>query len=314
MEKSAWAAGPHHILTSCEAHVVIYSQAAYATNMSDPTPSDTSFALDVATPKRRTYGLLNWMGLRTLYVKEVRRFMKVAPQTILAPIISNLLFMTVFVLAFAQTRGIGEGTATDNFVVFLAPGLVMLGILNNASANSSSSIMTGKMMGSINDVLMTPLSYIELALGYIGGAATRGILVAVVTAIALSIFFTPLFPVKLWAVLYFGISAAVMLGMVGVLSGIWAEKFDQLAVVNQFIILPLSYLSGTFYKIEILPPLFQKISLCNPLFYLIDGFRYGFLGEADGNVIIGVALTAAINIALFITVLAVLKRGWRIKS
>lgn len=282
--------------------------------MSSDTTSKTTLALEAATPQRRTYGLLNWMGLRTLYIKEVRRFMKVAPQTILAPIISNLLFMTVFVLAFAQTRGIGEGAATDNFIVFLAPGLVMLGILNNASANSSSSIMTGKMMGSINDVLMTPLSYIELALGYIGGAATRGILVAVVTAIAISIFFTPLWPVQLWAVLYFGISAAVMLGMIGVLSGIWAEKFDQLAVVNQFIILPLSYLSGTFYKIEILPPLFQKISFCNPLFYLIDGFRYGFLGEADGNVMIGVALTAAINIALFITVLSALKRGWRIKS
>ena len=267
-----------------------------------------------AAPQARSYGLINWMGLRTLYSKEVRRFWKVAPQTILAPIISNLLFMTVFVLAFAQTRGIGEGSATDNFVVFLAPGLVMLGILNNASANSSSSIMTGKMMGSINDVLMTPLSYFELALGYIGGAATRGILVAFATALALSIFFTPLIPVKLWAVLYFGISAAVMLGMIGILSGVWAEKFDQLAVVNQFIILPLSYLSGTFYHIDILPPLFYKISLFNPLFYLIDGFRYGFLGEADGNVMIGVILTATINILLFMTVLTVLKRGWRIKS
>jgi len=240
--------------------------------------------------------------------------MKILPQTILAPIISNLLFMIVFVLAFAQTRGIGEGTATDEFVVFLAPGLVMLGILNNASSNSSSSIMTGKLMGSINDVLMTPLSYIELALGYIGGAATRGILVATATAIALSIFFTPLIPVKLWAVLYFGISAAVMLGMVGILSGMWAQKFDQLAVVNQFIILPLSYLSGTFYHIDILPPVFQKISLCNPLFYLIDGFRYGFLGESDGNVMIGVLLAAMINLMLFTLVLTAFKKGWKIKS
>ena len=276
--------------------------------------SDPALSLDAAPPLRRQYGALNWMGLRTLYMKEVRRFMKILPQTVLAPIISNLLFMTVFVLAFAQTRGIGSGTATDDFVVFLAPGLVMLGILNNASSNSSSSIMTGKLMGSINDVLMTPLSYIELALGYIGGAATRGILVAVVTAIALSIFFTPLMPVKLWAVLYFGISAAVMLGMIGILSGMWAEKFDQLAVVNQFIILPLSYLSGTFYHIDILPPIFQKISLCNPLFYLIDGFRYGFLGESDGNVMIGVAIAAALNIIFFILVLTAFKKGWKIKS
>ena len=279
-----------------------------------PMSSDPALNLSAPTPQARHYGTLNWMGLRTLYIKEVRRFWKVAPQTVLAPIISNLLFMTVFVLAFAQTRGIGEGSATDNFVVFLAPGLVMLGILGNASANSSSSIMTGKMMGSINDVLMTPLSYIELALGYIGGAATRGVLVAFSTAIALSIFFTPLVPVKLWAVLYFGLSAAVMLGMIGILSGVWAEKFDQLAVVNQFIILPLSYLSGTFYHIDILPPLFQNISLCNPLFYLIDGFRFGFLGESDGNVMIGVAITAAINLGLFALVLTVLKKGWRIKS
>lgn len=276
--------------------------------------TDPALNLPAHSPKARQYGLLNWMGLRTLYVKEVRRFMKILPQTILAPIISNLLFMTVFVLAFAQTRGIGSGTATDDFVVFLAPGLVMLGILNNASSNSSSSIMTGKLQGSINDVLMTPLSYIELALGFIGGAATRGVIVAAATAVALSIFFTPLLPVKLWAVLYFGISAAVMLGMIGVLSGMWAEKFDQLAVVNQFIILPLSYLSGTFYHIDILPPLFYKISLCNPLFYLIDGFRYGFLGESDGNVMIGVLLTAAINLALFAIVLTVFKKGWRIKS
>lgn len=276
--------------------------------------TEPTLALNASPPLRREYGLLNWMGLRTLYIKEVRRFMKILPQTILAPIISNLLFMTVFVLAFAQTRGLGAGTATDDFVIFLAPGLVMLGILNNASSNSSSSIMTGKIQGAINDVLMTPLSYIELALGYIGGAATRGILVATATAIALSIFFTPLLPVKLWAVLYFGISAAVMLGMVGVLSGMWAEKFDQLAVVNQFIILPLSYLSGTFYHIDILPSLFQKISLCNPLFYLIDGFRYGFLGESDGNVMIGVIMAAIINIVLFILVLTAFKKGWKIKN
>ncbi len=273
-----------------------------------------ALALNASPPVRRQYGALNWMGLRTLYIKEVRRFMKILPQTILAPIISNLLFMTVFVLAFAQTRGIRAGTATDDFVVFLAPGLVMLGILNNASSNSSSSIMTGKIQGSINDVLMTPLSYLELALGFIGGAATRGVIVAVVTAIALSIFFTPLMPVKLWAVVYFGLSAAVMLGMVGVLSGMWAEKFDQLAVVNQFIILPLSYLSGTFYHIDILPPLFYKISLCNPLFYLIDGFRYGFLGESDGNVMIGVVMAAVINIILFTLVLTAFKKGWKIKN
>ena len=270
--------------------------------------SDMQSLQTPAPPSVREFGLINWMGLGTLYKKEVKRFLKVGPQTLLAPVISNLLYMTVFVLAFSAMR-----PDPAEFMAFLAPGLVMLGILNNAAANSGSSIMTGKMMGSITDVLMPPLSYFELALGWIGGAATRGILVAIVTSLALSIF-TPMIPVKIWAVLFFGISAAFMMGMVGVLAGVWAEKFDQLAVVNQFIILPLSFLSGTFYSIDVLPATFQKLILFNPLFYLIDGFRYGFLGTSDGPIMTGVIVTCAINVILFTLVLTVLKSGWRIKS
>jgi ABC-2 type transport system permease protein len=160
---------------------------------------------------------------------------------------------------------------------------------------------------------MPPLSYFELALGWIGGAATRGILVAIVTSIALS-FFAPMIPQHIWAVLFFGISAAVMMGMVGVLSGVWAEKFDQLAVVNQFIILPLSFLSGTFYSIDVLPATFQKLIMFNPLFYLIDGFRYGFTGNSDGPIMTGVIVISILNIILFTAVLKILKSGWRIKS
>ncbi|MGJ8564757.1 MAG: ABC transporter permease [Alphaproteobacteria bacterium] len=260
-------------------------------------------------PTVRDFGRVNGLGLWTLYTKEVRRFLRVGPQTLLAPVVSNLLYMTVFVLAFAEVRG----GADPGFVAFLAPGLVMLGILNNASANSSSSLMTGKMMGSIIDVMMPPLNHLELTLGYIGGAVTRGVLVAFVTALALSLF-TPLWPVQWWAVLYFGLSAATIMGMVGILAGIWAEKFDQLAVVNQFIILPLSFLSGTFYHIDILPELFQTISLGNPLFYLIDGFRYGFIGEADSNIMHGVIFAAALNIILFAACLKVFKSGWRLKA
>jgi len=269
-----------------------------------------SLQTNTSAPAARNFGAVNWLGLATLYKKEVRRFMKVAPQTVLAPIISNLLFMTVFVLAFSERRVGGSG---EDFAAFLAPGLVMLGILTNSAANSSSSLMTGKMMGSIVDVLMPPLSHVELALGYIGGAVTRGLLVAVATALALFIF-TPMIPMHWWAVIYFAFAAALAMGMVGVLSGIWAEKFDQLAVVNQFIILPMSYLSGTFYHIDILPPLFHKLSLMNPLFYLIDGFRYGFTGQADGNVMVGVILMAVINLVLFLFVLRVFKSGWRLKA
>ncbi len=259
--------------------------------------------------RTREFGRWNGLGLWTLYTKEVRRFMRVWPQTLLAPIVSNLLYMTVFVLAFAESRAGGA----DVFVKFLIPGLIMLGILNNASANTSSSIMTGKLMGAIIDVLMPPLSYLELAIAYIGGGMTRGIVVAIATAIGLSVFAVML-PIHWWAVFYFGLSAAMMMAMVGILSGIWAEKFDQLAVVNQFIILPLSFLSGTFYHIDILPPFFYKLSLANPLFYLIDGFRYGFLGESDGNVMVGVVLIAAINCVLLFFVLRVLKSGWRLKA
>lgn len=257
----------------------------------------------------RQFGMVNWLGLWTLYKKEVMRFIRVGPQTLLAPIISNVLYMTVFVLAFAEQKAGGS----EGFIRFLIPGLIMLGILNNASANSSSSIMSGKAMGAIIDVLMPPLSYVELALGYIWGAMTRGVLVALATGIALSMF-ALLIPVKPWAVLYFGLSAASMMAMVGVLSGVWAEKFDQLAFVNQFIILPLSFLSGTFYSIDILPPLMQKITLLNPLFYFIDGFRYGFLGEADSNIMTGVIYAAVLNLILFVIVLRVLKSGWRLKA
>lgn len=264
--------------------------------------------LEMQMASTRSFGRINWMGLRTLYMKEVRRFIRVGPQTLLAPIISNLLYMAVFVLAFAELRPNPEA-----FMAFLAPGLVMLGILNNAASNSSSSIMTSKVIGYISDVLMPPLAPIELALGWIGGAVTRGVLVAVATALALSLF-TPLVPMHIWAVLFFGLSAAIMLAMIGVLAGIWAEKFDHLAVVNQFIILPLSFLSGTFYSVKVLPDILQTLIQFNPLFYLIDGFRYGFLGVADSNIVIGVVFITIINMCLFSTVMLVLRAGWRIKS
>ncbi len=267
---------------------------------------------DMTTPPRAQMRVgrgMNWLGLWTLYTKEVKRFWRVGPQTLLAPVVSNLLYLTVFVLAFSENRVGGS----EGFIGFLIPGLIMLGIINNSSANSSSSLMTGKMMGSIIDVLMPPLSHVELTLGFLSGAATRGVLVAVFTAIVLSVF-GPLWPDHWWAVLYFGLSAAMMMGMVGLLSGVWAEKFDQLAVVNQFIILPLSFLSGTFYRIDVLPEIWQKIIQWNPLFYLIDGFRYGFTGVADSNIQTGVILAAVLNVLLFITCLKVLKSGWRLKS
>ena len=274
----------------------------------------TSMDKEVADtfPGARDLGPVNWMGLRTLYRKEVGRFMRVWLQTLLAPIVSNVLYMTVFVVVFAERRAGGAGGA-EAFAAFLAPGLVMLGILNNASANASSSIMGSKISGAIVDVLMPPLSYKELLAGYLGGAVTRGVIVAFVTAAALWMF-TPLVPVHVWAIVYFGLMAALILAMVGVLTGVWAEKFDQLAVVNQFVILPLSFLSGTFYSIATLPPAWEAVSRANPLFYLIDGFRYGFTGVAEGDLRVGVAYSLALAVVLFGVCLRVLKSGWRLKT
>ena len=282
-----------------------------------PSPAAThASAAPASAPAPRDLSPVNWLGVWTLYKKECGRFLRVWLQTLLAPLVSNLLYMTVFVVVFAERRGDAGGSAgggAAEFAEFLVPGLVMLGILNNASANTSSSLMGSKMNGAIVDVLMPPLAYGELAAAYIGGAVTRGLLVALTTAVALS-FFVPLWPQHLWAVLFFGLGAASLMAMVGLLTGIWAEKFDQLAVVNQFVILPLSFLSGTFYSIGSLPEAWQTVSLLNPLFYLIDGFRYGFLGTAEGDLRIGILYTLALNAILFAVCLRVLKSGWRLKA
>ncbi len=291
------------------------------------TLSETDMSARLNPPaKIREFGAVNWMGLWTLYKKEVRRFAKIMPQTLLAPMTSNLLYMIIFVFAFSANRtGAAAGAAgagMDDFVAFLAPGLIMLGILNNASANSSSSILQGKMMGAINDVLMPPLSSTEIALGYIGGAMTRGIAVGLFTGVGLAIFVpilnlsesAPLIITHPWAIIFYGLAASLIMGMFGVLVGLWAQKFDQMAVVNNFIIMPLSFLSGTFYKISVLPQTFQNISFANPMFYMIDGFRYGFTGEHEGNLMIGAVFLLSLIIILFTAVLMVLKSGWRLKA
>lgn len=261
-------------------------------------------------PQPRVMGAVNWLGLWTLYKKEVRRFLKVSFQTVLAPVATTLLYMMVFALAIGVTR---EAPGGVPFVVFLAPGLMMMGLLNNAFANSSSSLIVAKVQGNTVDFLMPPLSAAELAAAFIGGAITRGVLVAAASAVVI-IPFAALPVTHAWAIIFFGIGAAAMLGMVGVIAGVWAEKFDHLAVITNFIIMPLSFLSGTFYSISILPEPFQTISHINPFFYLIDGFRYGFIGHADGNIAIGVGVTLVINAALLATCYAVLRSGWRLRS
>ena len=261
-------------------------------------------------PAPRAIGAINWLGLWTLYRKEVHRFLKVAMQTVLAPVATTLLFITVFVLAFGDRRPSVEGVP---FAEFLAPGLILMAVLNNAFANSSSSLLVSKVQGNTVDFLMPPLSSAELAAAFIGGAITRGVVVGGATALFL-MWFIDLSPHSIWASLFFGFGSAMMLGMVGVIGGVWAEKFDHLSVVTNFIIMPLTFLSGTFYSVSILPEPFQTLSHFNPFFYMIDGFRYGFTGHADGNVLIGVAVVSAINLVLLIACYRILDSGWRLKT
>lgn len=262
----------------------------------------------VATP--RSFGVINGLGLWTLYKKEVRRFLKVTTQTVLAPVATTLLYMTVFAVALGSGRVPVNGVS---FVEFLAPGLILMGLLNNAFANSSSSILVSKVQGNAVDFLMPPLSALELEIAFIGGAVTRGVLVALVTALTL-VPFVDVIPVHYWAVAYFGIGAAAMLGMMGILGGLWAEKFDHMAAVTTFVITPLTFLSGTFYSISRLPEPVRLISQFNPFFYMIDGFRYGFTGFADGSLTVGVIVVGVINIVLAVVCYRLLRAGWRLKT
>jgi len=263
-----------------------------------------------ARPQPREIGIINTLGLWTLYKKEVRRFLKVSFQTVAAPVATTVLYMIVFSLAIGAARPDVGGVP---FTTFLAPGLVMMGVLNNAFANSSSSLIVAKVQGNTVDFLMPPLSPFELFIGFAAGAMTRGAIVAAATAICVSPF-ADLSVTHLWAVLYFGLGAALLLAVLGVIAGVWAEKFDHLAVVTNFVIMPLAFLSGTFYSIDVLPEPFHTITLFNPVFYIIDGFRYGFIGQADGSLLTGVLVLGGLNIVLGAVCYAVLRSGWRLKS
>jgi len=269
---------------------------------------------DTARPQpgfaTRRIGTVNWLGVYTLYAKEVRRFIKVFLQTILAPAVTTILFLAIFMVALGGARRTVGDIA---FSAFLAPGLIMMSIIQNSFANTSSSLMIAKIQGNIVDVLMPPLSAGELTVAYAAGGVSRGALVALAVA-------APIFPfVDLtinhpWAVLYYGLSASLMLSLIGAMTGIWSDKFDHLSAVTNFVIMPLSFLSGTFYSIERLPEIWQTISRFNPFFYLIDGFRYGFIGHADGDLTIGVLTTLAANLALTIACYLMFRRGYKLKA
>lgn len=252
---------------------------------------------------------VNWLGVWTLYLKEVLRFTNLYLQTIAAPVVTTLLFFAVFALAVGATRPAVHGIA---FAEFLAPGLIMVAIIQNSFANTASSILGAKIQGNIVDLLMPPLSHGEVAAAVILGGVTRGIAVALATLLALLPFIS-LDLAHPWAAMYFGLMASISLSASGLIAGIWAEKFDHMASVTNFVILPLSFLSGSFYSVALLPPIFQMINFVNPFFYLIDGMRYGFTGVADSNIATGMLVTALIAALLWTACHQVMKSGWRLK-
>jgi len=253
---------------------------------------------------------INWIGLRTLYGREVRRFLKVYTQTLLAPVVTTLLFLAVFTLALGRGRGAVAGVP---FVEFLAPGLIMMAILQNAFANTSSSIVIAKVQGNIVDTLMPPLNAHELTFGIAMGGATRGILVGFVVALAMSVV-VPVHIHHLGYILFHGVAAAMMLALLGAIGGIWSEKFDHIAAVTNFVVTPLSFLSGTFYSIERLPELGRTIAHFNPFFYAIDGFRYGFIGHSDVVPSVGVAVLLATDALLWFICWRMFATGYKLKA
>lgn len=258
----------------------------------------------------RAHHGVNWVGFWTLYKKEVLRFGKIWMQTIFAPLVTTLLYMVVFAVAMSGARPAIEGVT---FAVFVAPGLTMMAMLNNGFANTSSSLAQSKMMGTAFDFLAPPLSALELMVAFAGGGVTRALMVGLATAVAVWPFGH--FTVQhWWAVLYFGFGASLMLSFVGMIAGLWSEKFDQLAAVTNFLVMPLTFLSGSFYLVDRLPEPFRSVSYTNPFFYLIDGFRYGFLGHAEGSLMIGVILTAALNLVLALWCYHLFRIGWKLKS
>ncbi|URD61969.1 ABC transporter permease [Sphingomonas sp. KRR8] len=255
---------------------------------------------------------VNWGGLKTLYVKEVRRFFKVQTQTVWAPAVTTLMFLVIFTVAMGRT---GRTVLGVPFADFIAPGLIVMAMMQNAFANSSFSLLVGKIQGTIVDYLMPPLSTGELIAGLVGAAVTRAILVGGAVWLAMS-----LFPgVHVWvrhplSLLWFGLMGSLLLSFLGLLTSIWAEKFDHAAAVTNFVVAPLSLLSGTFYSVEQLSPAFRAVSHLNPFFYVISGFRYGFLQAADSPLWVGAIGLGILNLVLWALCYALLRSGWKIKN
>jgi ABC-2 type transport system permease protein len=264
---------------------------------------------------------INRLGLWTLYMKEVRRFIKVQTQTIWAPAATTLLYLMIFTVAIGGARSGGARMVLGvPFADFLAPGLIVMGMIGNAFANTSFNFLSGKIQGTIVDYLMPPLSNGELMIGLIGAAVTRAVLVGLaLTAVMLLWPGVHLHMAHPWAIVWFGLMGSVMLAVIGLIASVWAEKFDHAAAISNFVVVPLTMLSGTFYVIDNLAPAFQAVSRANPFFYVISGFRFGFLGQSDiggtnAAVMGGAVGLGVLNVVLCAVLYAILRSGWKLKS
>ena len=275
-----------------------------------PSPGLTAPSFSIGTSFPLAPRGVNWRGMWTLYEREVRRFLGQRLETVGAPVLTTLLFLAVFSMALGRAGALVHGVP---YLVFLAPGLAMMAMAQNAFSNTAQSIVTAKMQGNIVDLLMPPMGPLELTLPIALGGVSRGLLVgcAVRLAMAVAVPFEMAHPA---IVLFFALSASLMLAFLGLMGGIWALKHDHLAAVTSFVITPAAFLSGSFYSIERLPEFWQHLALANPFFYMIDGFRYGFIGVSDGPVWVGMLVLLAADLGLGLGAYLMFKSGYRLKS
>ena len=259
---------------------------------------------------KKNFGYINWIGFWTLYKKEVLRFLIVAIQTIISPLVTSLLFLLVLSLAIGNDRGEVLGFS---FITFLAPGLIAMQVIQQAFSHSSSSIMIGKIQGNIVDILYAPLSAGEITLAINLASCTRSVMIVFFSIIVFS-FIVELEIHNFFLFLVYTLLGAFILSSIGIIIGLWAEKFDHMASATNFIIVPLSFLSGTFYSINKLPDILKNVSEWNPFFYIIDGFRSGFLGVSDGSIKFGLFYLIILSFLTWFAAYILFKKGYKIKS
>ena len=259
---------------------------------------------------KKNFGYVNWIGFWTLYKKEVWRFLIVVIQTIISPLVTSLLFLLVLSVAIGNDRGEVLGFP---FITFLAPGLIAMQVIQQAFSHSSSSIMIGKIQGNIVDILYAPMSAGEITLATNLAACTRSVIIAIISIIVFN-FIVDFQFYSFFYIFIFTFLGAFILSSIGIIIGLWAEKFDHMASATNFIIVPLSFLSGTFYSINRLPDILKDVSEINPFFYIIDGFRYGFLGVSDGSIKFGLFYLVVLSCLSWFAAYILFKKGYKIKS